>query len=316
MPRKILAANQIFNEDGEASIGPDTPTSAPATADSSTFAVPEVSVIIEETSVLLSQTPPVSPARRRRATVVTRSPEAKKKTSDEVIRGSPPKDLLYGPISPRDELERELERRKLMVSGCELHVLKLNIIVAAPTPPVRLSALVHPSVFIAPRSPEPEIAEEPVKDMTRLSPEPLSPPPARTITGSRSLDSPNTKRRVAEDYDRLLSTTTGIKKVGLGYQSDVRGPIANVLSTDPYASSASSRRTTFFHSTRRAMPPPVSSEDWRKTVSVDELARLAPSTPEPTSKEGKVGGTASAVKRAFMAIAGRTGSKRLSQRLP
>jgi serine/threonine-protein kinase GIN4 len=194
-------------------------------------------------------------------------------------------------------------------------MLKLCAIVAAPTPPVRLSSLVHPSVFIAPRSPEPEIIEEPIKDVTRLSPESLSPPPGRTITGSRSLDSPNTKRRVAMDYDRLLSTTTGIKKVGLGYQSDVRGPISNILNTDPYASSASSKRTTFFHSTRRAMPPPVSSEDWRKTVSVDELARLPPSTPEPIPKE-KVGGTVSAVKRAFMAIAGRTGSKRLSQRLP
>lgn len=194
-------------------------------------------------------------------------------------------------------------------------MLKFNVTVAAPTPPVRLSALVHPSVFIAPRSPPPEIVEESLQDMTRLSPEPLSPPTARTITGSRSLDSPNTKRRVAEDYDRFLATTTGIKRVGLGYQSDVRGPIANVLNTDPYTSSAS-KRTTFFHSTRRAMPPPVSSEDWRKTVSVDELARLAPTTPEPSSKEEKAAGTVSAVKRAFMAITGRTGSKRLSQRLP
>jgi len=194
-------------------------------------------------------------------------------------------------------------------------VLKFNVLVAAPTPPIRLSALVHPSVFIAPRSPEPETVGEPVQDMTRLSPEPFSPPTARTITGSRSLDSPNTKRRVEEDYDRFLSARTGIKKVGLGYQSDVRGPIANVLNTDPYASSASSKRSTFFHSTRRAMPPPVSSEDWRKTVSVDELARLAPSTPELTSKDEKVGGTVSAVKRAFMAITGRAGSKRLSQRL-
>ena len=247
---------------------------------------------------------------------MTRSPEAKK-TSDGVVQGSPSKkDLLYGPISPRDVLERELERCELLVSSRELRVLKLNIVVAAPTPPVRLSALVKPSVFIAPRSPEPETVEEPVQDMTRLSPEPLRPPPARTITGSRSLDSPNTKRRVADDYDKLLSATTGIKKVGLGYQSDIRGPIANVLTTDPYASSAPAKRTTFFHSTRRAMPPPVSSEDWRKTVSVDELARLAPSTPEPSSKEEKVGGTVSAVKRAFMAIAGKTGSKRLSQRFP
>ena len=131
MPRKILAANQIFNEDGEASIDPDTPTSAPATAKSSTFAVPEpsqVSVIIEETSVLLSLTPPVSPARRRRATVVTRSPETKKRTSDDLFQGSPSKrGLLYGPISPRDELERELERCKSLISSRELCVLKFIV---------------------------------------------------------------------------------------------------------------------------------------------------------------------------------------------
>lgn len=121
---------------------------------------------------------------------------------------------------------------------------------------------------------------------------------------------------MADDYDRLLSTTTGVKKVGLGYQSDVRGPISNVLNTDPYAASASSKRTTFFHSTRKVMPPPVSSEDWRKTVSVDELSRFTPGTPEPTTpKEEKAGGTVSVMKRAFMALAGRTGSKRLSQRL-
>ena len=119
MPRKILAANQIFNEDGEASIDPDTPTSAPPTADSSTFAIPEpsqVSVIVEETSVLLSQTPPVSPAKRRRATVVTMSPEIKKRTSGEVVQGSPSKmDTLCRPIYPRVELERELERCKSII---------------------------------------------------------------------------------------------------------------------------------------------------------------------------------------------------------
>jgi serine/threonine-protein kinase GIN4 len=118
MPRKILAANQIFNEDGEASACPGTPTSAPTTANSSTFAIPEpsqVSVIIEETSVLLSQTPPVSPARRRRATVVTMSPEIKR-ASNEVVSGSPSKNSLYGPIFPRAELEREIERRKSTVS--------------------------------------------------------------------------------------------------------------------------------------------------------------------------------------------------------
>lgn len=241
---------------------------------------------------------------------MTISPEPKKKANDEVDQGSPSKDgLLDGPISPRAELERELERCKSLIS-CQDRVLKFNVTVAAPAPPVRLSALVHPSVFIAPRSPDPETIEEPAKDTTRLSPEPPSPPTARTITGSRSLDSPNTKRRVAEDYERLLSVTTGVKKVGLGYQSDIRGATANVLTSTP------SKRTALFHSTRKAIPPSVSSKDWRRTVSVDELARPVPSTPEPISKEERVVGTASAMKRAFMAITGKTGAKRPSRRPP
>lgn len=115
MPRKILAANQIFNENGEASTGPETPDNAPTTANSSTLATPEpsqVSVIVEETSALLSQTPPTTPARRRRATVVTMSPEIRR-TGHDVAQESPSKrSLLCGQIFPRAELERELERRK------------------------------------------------------------------------------------------------------------------------------------------------------------------------------------------------------------
>ena len=47
---------------------------------------------------------------------MTRSPEPKK-ASEEVVQGSPSKNLLYGPISPRAELERELERCKSLTSG-------------------------------------------------------------------------------------------------------------------------------------------------------------------------------------------------------
>ena len=48
---------------------------------------------------------------------MTRSPKAKK-TSDGVVQASPSKkDLLYGPISRRDMLERELERCKSLISS-------------------------------------------------------------------------------------------------------------------------------------------------------------------------------------------------------
>ena len=78
------------------------------------------------------------------------------------------------------------------------------------------------------------------------------------------MDSP-TRRDLEGVYDRLLMATSGVKRVGKGYQSSHVKPIST--NTSPSSSKSSGR---FFHSTRRPMPPPVSSEDKFMTWSPDE----------------------------------------------
>jgi len=75
-----------------------------------------------------------------------------------------------------------------------------------------------------------------------------------------------TRRDLEGVYDRLLMATSGVKRVGKGYQSRHVKPISiNML---PSSSKSPGR---FFHSTRRPMPPPVSSEDKFMTWTTDEL---------------------------------------------
>jgi len=102
-----------------------------------------------------------------------------------------------------------------------------------------------------------------------------------------------------------------VKKVGLGYQSDRKG---NTTMIEPHAP-ASKRGHTFFHSTRRVMPPPVSSEDWKKAASVDELGMMT--TPaklehgNESPKDDRSG--TSVVRRAFKMMTGKTVPRRLSR---
>lgn len=162
-------------------------------------------------------------------------------------------------------------------------MLKFNVTVTAPTALIRLSALVHPSMFITSRSPEPETIGEPVKDMTRLSPEPLSPPTAGAITGSRSLG------------------------------SDTRGPTANVPSTN---------LTRVLCTPEEHDVLPIDQEShavssFRRRLEEDRLFRRVGRSGTKHSgarfQRGIVGETVSVVKRVFIAITGRTASKSLSQ---
>lgn len=68
-------------------------------------------------------------------------------------------------------------------------------------------------------------------------------------------------------------STTGVKRVGRGYQSDNKGPMSHI--PQPKAS-YSKRNPNFFLSARRTpLPPPVSSEDLRRSVDVDEFGAMS-----------------------------------------
>ena len=95
---------------------------------------------------------------------------------------------------------------------------------------------------------------------------------------------------------RFLMSTTGVKRVGQGYQSDNAGIVLATRSKVP----ASKR----FLTGRRPMPPPVSSEDLRRASSTtpDEFGAMT-CGPVPTlaNKEDS-SSSVSIVRRALKAI--------------
>ncbi|KAA1475650.1 hypothetical protein DENSPDRAFT_883723 [Dentipellis sp. KUC8613] len=344
LPRKILAASQIFQKENEQ---PSMPASPPATdpdrsllsASTSMYAAANASAYLpnmtlatiptlpseepSRTTMILGSTPP----RARRSTVtIGRSPEKSRSLDIESGSGSPSKrkeksrsqnDLLR-PISPIANLQLELER------------------LSQPSPPLRLSAVVDKSLFLAEPSAKPDLPAMPAtpahtiqisssnstpvaaaaNDSLTASPFHVEPYPARAarITESPVMDSP-TRHRVEGIYDRFLMATSGVKRVGRGYQSDNVGPMGNTLTPTPtLAQSRSAPR--MFGSTRRPMPPPVSSDDQRRAVSVDELGVMqstasAGDTPMSMSmsKEDRTN-TVRNVRRAIRAIVtGKTATK-------
>lgn len=188
-----------------------------------------------------------------------------------------------------------------------------------PAPAPRLSALVDKSLFISDpssmyRSPISDTFQDTPKDDLTASPLHVEPyPPRSQSKASVAMDTP-AKKHVEGVYDRyvvfviisvaciqvhsrFLMSTTGVKRVGMGYQSDN----ANALTARPKAAAAK-RNPHFFLTSRRPMPPPVSSEDLRKSASVDEFGAItcAPVAAFNNKEDGS--SAVGIVKRAFKAM--------------
>jgi hypothetical protein len=104
------------------------------------------------------------------------------------------------------------------------------------------------------------------------------------------LDTP-AKHRLEGVYDRFLMATSGVKRVGKGYQSENVAPVFNKRSSGIGLGVTQSKGRAFY-SARRPMPPPVSSEELlRKTASVDELGNWSnvEDIPDDEPKETSVG---------------------------
>lgn len=133
----------------------------------------------------------------------------------------------------------------------------------------------------------------------------VEPYPSRKPSSQNILSSPE-QRRLENVYDRFLMATSGVKRVGKGYQSDNVAPISSVV-----GEGKSQRK-------RYVMPPPVSSEDFsgRPTVVVDELGMMTCTQPgmgTPVMRDEN-NTTVSMVRRAIKAmVPGKTVSKRLSR---
>lgn len=191
-----------------------------------------------------------------------------------------------------------------------------------PAPSPRLSAVLDRSLFIAtPTTPRDDsdarsssfTRERSYDDLTS-SPLHVEPYPSRRSSAQDvpMPDTPN-QRRVEGVYDRFLMATSGVKRLGKGYQSDNVGPISNTL--DPIVSNKRDSHRAFY-SARRVMPPPVSSEDQRRTVSVDELGVITytDGLESPVMSKDDSNTTVGLMRRAIKAIVpGKTTSRRLSR---
>ena len=134
------------------------------------------------------------------------------------------------------------------------------------------------------------------KDDLTASPLHVEPYPQRPVVNKDGvpLDTP-AKRHLEGVYDRFLMSTTGVKRNGKGYQNEnVLRPVENIR---PHSSMA--KRSQKFFTTRPKMPPPVSSDDLRRSSSVDEFGAFM-STPAPMQEQNH--NTIAIVRKAFKAI--------------
>ncbi|KAF7314512.1 Protein kinase domain-containing protein [Mycena kentingensis (nom. inval.)] len=298
LPRRILAASQIFTD------SPDTTAnlSSMNAAANTTVANEEA---VQETEVGRPQ---------RRATFSTCLPE---EAGDGIDTGSP---------SKRKEKSRShgdlLERRITSLALLEKEIAKKS---TEPLPSPRLSSprladVLDRSLLVA--SPARGVEGDEDRSNTAVdrsfddlnsSPYHVQPYPARKLKGDVVVPDSPSLRRVESVYDRFLMATTGVKRVGKGYQSDNCGPVAfsTNMTTTPVTPARPHRA---FHSARRAMRPPVSSEDVnRLSASVDELGMMTYAGPGTVSpREGNT--TITLMRKAFKAIVpGKTVSKRMAR---
>ncbi|KAL1760194.1 hypothetical protein FB107DRAFT_270243 [Schizophyllum commune] len=301
VPRKIPAAYQIF-ADGPEEGAANTKRNSLATSMASMAAsAPGHSQTVNERSRSVLVVPEiVTPSRQRRATVsetmdqVNESPLSRKEKSKS--QG----DLFQRRIAPLAKLELELEREAVA------HQPQLS---------PKLADVLDRSVFV--NTPELELHTSfegrRHKSFDELTSSPLhvEPYPARQSRTPDPLPDTPCRKRVEQVYDRFLMSSSGVTRLGKGYQSDARRPVSNTVS------SRGIKKTDHrvFASVRRvAMPPPVSSEDTSRVGSVDELGMHIGAGIGSTALKDETNKMGLSVRRALKnLVPGKTVSRRLSK---
>ena len=134
--------------------------------------------------------------------------------------------------------------------------------------------------------------------------------------GEQVIQSPD-RQHLEGVYDRFLMATSGVKRVGKGYQSDNLKPVQITTNTTEHGKVSHARGFGVFGTGKRPMLPPVSSEDtWRHSTSIDELGFIAAGqgTNTSTFRTCKDESKRTFVRRAINAmVPGKTTSRRLSR---
>ncbi|KAI0260657.1 hypothetical protein BC834DRAFT_973256 [Gloeopeniophorella convolvens] len=274
IPRKPLAASHIFQLEADLNADQSFLTAAAAAQND-----PQGSATQNALPANPSDPEPSrsafsfdSPRPTRRATILGRSPD-KSRSLD--IDMSPSKrreksksaNDLQRLIRPISKVQLELDRLAVAAKTSRSTMLDASLFMPDPVP------------TSDPDAPESSnghgLVERSSRDSLTSSPFVVQPYPARKGTPGPVIDSP-TQRHVEGVYDRFLMATSGVKRVGKGYQSSSIKPIS--CGPPSQASPGSKGTGRFFHTTRRPMPPPVSSEDKFLALSTDELGVMQSSS--------------------------------------
>ena len=192
-----------------------------------------------------------------------------------------------------------------------------------PEPTPRLSQMLDRNLFIAPlltsrddlldsqSENSGQVRETSLDDLTS-SPYVVEPYPQR-IRGSQEAPVPDTptRHRIEGVYDRFLMATSGVKRLGKGYQSDNAGPVCGSVDSVPL------NKSRHFYLTRKPMPPPVSSEDQRRAASMDEFGVVShdgSSNSDDSNSKDDGNTTVALVRKAIkLMVPKATGSRRVSR---
>jgi len=140
------------------------------------------------------------------------------------------------------------------------------------------------------------------------SPYHVEPYPERKTTSSDRLPDTPQQRKLEGVYDRFLMATSGVKRVGKGYQSDFIPPRPSTSNRTSLGSGAIKKRHSrmLFGAPKTPMLPPISSEDVvkRRGVSVDEMGVISygPVSAGPDDVESTGPLTVSFVRKAIKAM--------------
>ncbi|XP_006462561.1 hypothetical protein AGABI2DRAFT_193680 [Agaricus bisporus var. bisporus H97] len=275
-PRKVVAAAEIFAEYNN-SLKADTSHSAdtsvvgnsepssnqgvshtPSGASSSSILSPPTSATPSQNQLIVRKNHTPSP--KRRATVSEDSPIAIHK------------DAEMSPSKRRDKTRSHgnlLQQRIASLTQLEAEFNK-------PTPPGpsrRLSEMFDRSIFIAtPLRPHEDLDSS--SDELGSSFYHVLPYPQREVSAQ---DAPPPQRQLEGVYDRFLMATSGVKRLGKGYQSTFISPPPNSASSSGSFNTTINRKQSrvFFGGSKTPMLPPVSSEDVKRSTSVDEMGVLS-----------------------------------------
>ncbi|KAG9315954.1 hypothetical protein JVU11DRAFT_3608 [Chiua virens] len=313
LQRRLLAANEIFAEP----TGPDAPLSpAPSRGADASVSFSYVHTSKSSVPVFPSISVPMQTPRRRRATISTGTPTEGKAgpARTDFVDASPSK------RREKSKSQSNLDRHIQDVAKLELELHRAPV----SSPPLRLSAVLDRSLFVAPPL-SPRFTEDSTTSGITCGPSifqgnDLNPSPYHVeLHPPRKSGELNTssRRHLEGVYDRFLMATSGVKRVGKGYQSDNIKPVHNTVSTTEQAKPGHARGFGVFGAGKRPMPQPVSSEDaWRRSTTINEFGFItagqgSTTSSPPTCKDES---RRTFVHRAIKAmVPGKTISRRLSR---